>query len=108
MLRGSCGGFSAGWGGLLCDGVVASPGWPGVFEANEVSDDLVRIDVNRGANFLFLHTLRLKRLCFSGRIRARIDTVSRSESRVRPRLNRKSPQTLRSAPPVDRAASCPL
>ncbi len=26
-------------------------------------DDLVRIDVNRGADFLFLHTFRMKRLC---------------------------------------------
>ena len=27
------------------------------FKADKVLDDLVRIDVNRGADFLFLHTL---------------------------------------------------
>ena len=36
-----------------------------VLEADEMGDDLVRIDVYRGADFLFLHTSRLKRLCAS-------------------------------------------
>ena len=34
-----------------------------VFEADEMGDDLVRIDVHRGVEDLLFHTLRLKRLC---------------------------------------------
>ena len=34
-----------------------------VFETNEVSDDLVRIEVHRGVERFLFHTLRLKRLC---------------------------------------------
>ena len=34
-----------------------------VFEADEMGDDLDRIDVHRGVEDLLFHTLRLKRLC---------------------------------------------
>ena len=34
-----------------------------VFEADEVGDDLVRIEVHRGVERFLFHTLRLKRLC---------------------------------------------
>ncbi len=54
---------------LLFDGDLANRTSPAIgenadiFEAYEVRDDLVRIEIHRGVEDLLFHTLRLKRLC---------------------------------------------